>query len=106
MIHGDHETVVGDKELTKKLMNTVLKLDKLLLKEENLMKKNEIFQCMETLKSLLSENNDPSCDSSNVNGNNDNFDREKTVKMKRRGKERTTSVAVDVESYFKVEMDQ
>ena len=77
MIHGDHETVVGDKELTKNLMNTVLKLDKLLLKEENLMKKNEIFQCMVTLKTLLSENNDPSCDSSNVNGNNDNFDREK-----------------------------
>merc|ERR1712228_1049147 len=77
---------------------TLTKLEKLLGQEQNLSRKPEIFHCIGTMKTLLNSVTSPTVSVGNVKCD------KQAVNNRRKGKERTTSVAVDVASYFKVEM--
>lgn len=92
--------LVRNCNVKKNLETAVSKLDKLLQYEENLSKRSEIFHCIGTIHSLVSE---IKTSESSVNGSKCEM---MDLNTKRKGKLRTASVAVDVTSYFKVEMDQ
>jgi len=92
--------LVRNTSVKMNLETAVSKLDKLLQYEENLTKRSEIFHCIGAIHSLVSE---IKTSENSINGTKCEM---RDLKTERKGKLRTASVAVDVTSYFKVEMDQ
>jgi len=113
--HQNDRKVRSDKRASSHEENHILKdnlevnlnkLEKLLRQEQNLSRKPEIFHCIGSMKALLNTVTFPSTTANVENGNGGVKSDKQMNDNGRRGKERTTSVAVDVASYFKVEMEK